>query len=249
VPIADLAFYALAVPAVLVTGVSKGGFGVGLGILAVPIMALRIPAAQAAAIMLPILCLMDLVGLRGYRARWDRTNMRIIVPAGLAGIAIATLAASIVSARAFALLVGLVAVGFSLDHWLRGRVPRPAAGPSVVKGSFWAALSGFTSFVAHAGGPPLSVYLLPQRLDKTLFVGTTIVFFAVVNYVKLVPYAWLGQFDRSTLLTTLVLAPLAPLGMQLGMWLHRRLDPKPFYRICYLFVFLAGLKLIADGVR
>lgn len=249
-PITNPVFYLLAVPAVILTGVSKGGFGLGLGVLAVPAMALAVPAPQAAAVMLPILCLMDLVGLWGYRARWDRTNMRIIMPAGMAGLAVGALTFRLLDTRALALLVGLIAVGFSLDFWLRPRAAeRPAAGPDRLKGSFWAAVSGFTSFAAHAGGPPLSVYLLPQRMDKTRFVGTTIVFFAVVNYVKLVPYAWLGQFDRETILTTLVLSPLAPAGMRLGMWLHGRMDPKPFFQTCYVFVFIAGVKLVLDGTR
>lgn len=247
-PIVDPTFYLLAVPAVLLVGISKGGFGVGLGLLAVPAMALAVPAAQAAAVLLPILCLMDLVGLWGYRAKWDRTNMRIILPAGMVGLALGGLAFRLLDPRTLALVVGLIAVGFSLEFWARPagavRAPREA---SRVRGSFWAFVSGFTSFTAHAGGPPLSVYLLPQRLDKTLFVGTTVVFFAVVNYVKLVPYAWLGQFDGQTLLTTLVLSPLAPLGMWLGMWLHGRIAPRAFFQTCYVFVFLAGVKLIADG--
>lgn len=248
-PIADPLFYLLAVPAVLVTGVSKGGFGVGLGIIAVPTMALAIPAPKAAAIQLPILCLMDLFGLWGYRGKWDAPTMRVILPAGLLGIAVGALTFRVVDARVFALLVGVVAVAFTLDHWLRRRPAERPAPPSAAKGWFWAAVSGFTSFVAHAGGPPLSFYLLPQRMDKTLFVGTTIVFFAIVNYVKLVPYAWLGQFSAENLSTSLVLAPLAPIGTALGIWLHNRIDPTPFYRVCYVFVFVVGVKLITDAVR
>lgn len=248
-PITDPVFYLLAIPAVVLTGISKGGFGVGLGLLSVPTMALAVPTAQAAAIMLPILCLMDLFGLWGYRARWDRTNMRIILPAGMVGLTLGALTFRLLDGRALALMVGVIAVGFSLDFWLRPRPTERTAGPSRLKGWFWASMSGFTSFSVHAGGPPLSVYLLPQRMDKTLFVGTTIVFFAVVNYVKLVPYAWLGQFDRPTLLTTLALAPLAPIGIRVGMWLHGRVDPKPFFQTCYVFVFIAGAKLVLDGTR
>jgi uncharacterized protein len=172
------------------------------------------------------------------------------MPAGMVGLAFGALTFRIVDPPTLALIIGLIAVGFSLDFWLRRRpTDRPPTGPSRVKGSVWAAVAGFTSFAAHAGGPPLSVYLLPQRMDKTRFVGTTVVFFALVNYVKLGPYAWLGQFDRQTLLTTLLLSPLAPIGMRLGIWLHGRIAPGPFFQTCYAFVFVAGLKLVLDGTR
>jgi uncharacterized membrane protein YfcA len=115
-------------------------------------------------------------------------------------------------------------------------------------GTIWSMTSGFTSFISHAGGPPIQFYLLPQRMDKTVFVGTTVIFFLIVNYVKLVPYVWLGLFDTSVLTTALVLMPVAPVSIWLGMRLHRIIPPGPFYRICYVFVFLAGLKLLYDNV-
>jgi uncharacterized membrane protein YfcA len=247
--IQDFLFYALAVPAVLVAAISKGGFGGGLGILSVPAMALVVTPPQAAAIMLPILCFMDLFGLWAYWGKWSGPNMRIMLPGALVGIAVGALTFRYLDAAAIKLLIGLIALGFTLDYWFRGRKeatqPRGASAP---RGGFWAAVSGYTSFVAHAGGPPASVYLLPQRLDKTAFVATTVIFFAVVNYVKLIPYAWLGQFDRSNLLTSLVLLPLAPIGMGLGIWLHKRVPATVFYRICYALVFVTGCKLVYDGV-
>lgn len=241
-------FYAIAIPAVLVSAVSKGGFGGGLGILTVPAMSLLVAPQQAAAIMLPLLCFMDLFGLWAYWGQWSGPNMRIMLPGALAGIAIGALTFRYLDVAAIKLLIGLIAVGFTLDHWFRGRkasfAPKRA---SISRGRFWAAVSGYTSFVAHAGGPPASVYLLPQRLDKTAFVATTVIFFAVVNYVKLVPYAWLGQFERGNLSTSLVLLPLAPLGMWLGIWLHKRVPATLFYRVCYALVFVTGLRLVYDG--
>jgi uncharacterized membrane protein YfcA len=121
-------------------------------------------------------------------------------------------------------------------------------GVSVARGTFWGAISGFTSFIAHASGPPMSIYLLPQRMEKTRFLATTIVFVLFMNYLKLIPYTWLGQFSGENLRTSLVLLPLAPLGMWLGIWLHRIVPEAAFYRICYLLLFLAGLKLLYDGI-
>ncbi len=252
--ISDPLFYLAAVPAILITGVSKGGFGAGLGILAVPLMALTLPPGQAVGIMLPILCLMDLFGLWAYRASWHGGILRVAIPGALGGIVLGALTFHLLQEAHIKLLIGAIALVFTLNHWIsaRGegiaaRVPRAGA-LGTGWGVLWSAVSGFTSFAAHAGGPPLSVYLLPMRMHKTLFVGTTVVFFAAVNYAKLLPYAWLGQLGAVNLGTALVLSPLAPLGIRLGVWLHARIDPANFYRVCYVLVFLAGAKLMLDGV-
>jgi len=113
---------------------------------------------------------------------------------------------------------------------------------------FWSSVSGLTSTIAHAGGPPLSIYLLPLRLDKAVMVGTTVVFFAVINLVKLVPYAWLGLFDGRNLATSLALAPLAPVGIWMGVNLMRRIPETVFYRICYAILAVVGVKLLWDGI-
>jgi len=113
---------------------------------------------------------------------------------------------------------------------------------------FWGAVSGFTSTLAHAGGPPFAIWMLPQKLDKTVLVATSVVFFLVVNYVKLVPYAWLGQLNRMNLAASLLFAPLAPLGIWLGVWLHRRVSERAFYQVSYALLFATGIKLIADAV-
>ncbi|MSO93316.1 MAG: sulfite exporter TauE/SafE family protein [Rhodospirillales bacterium] len=242
-------FYFVAIPAVLIVGVSKGGFGGGFGILATPLMAMAVGPTDAAAIMLPILCVMDLFGLWAYRGKWDRANMRILIVASFGGIAIGTASFRYLDANAIRLLLGVIAVGFSLNYWLRRSAePPPPRGPSVLRGGFWGCVSGFTSFVAHAGGPPLSVYLLPQRLEKTVYQATTVIFFTWVNYVKLVPYTWLGQFNGRNLATALVLMPLAPLGIWLGVYLHRAVSARVFYNLCYVFVFGTGLKLLYDGI-
>jgi uncharacterized membrane protein YfcA len=247
VPITDPLFYLIAVPAVLLAGVSKGGFGGGLGILAVPLMTLKVPPTQAAAIMLPIRCLRDVFGGGAYRRSWDRANLAILFSGALVGTAIGTMSFRYLDEAAIRLLLGTIVFGFIAGRWL-GRGDRPAAGRSLLKGGFWGAVAGFTSFVAHAGGPPVSVYLLPQRLDKTLFVGTTVVFFFAINYLKLGPYYWLGQFPQANLATSLMLAPVAVAGVLLGIRLHHRIDAGLFYRLCYGMLFLTGAKLVADGL-
>jgi uncharacterized membrane protein YfcA len=245
--ITDPLFYALAIPAFLITGISKGGFGSGLGSIAVPMLALVIPVPQAAAIMLPLLLAMDLVGLCGYRNKWDSANLRIMLPGAAVGMVLGYLSFRYLDEHWIRLLVGLIAIGFVLNVWLRPSVAGKKAGPSWGKGSFWSAMSGLVSFVANAGGPPISVYLLPQRLDKTLFVGTTVLYFAILNYSKIIPYWWLGQFSDENLLTALVLLPLAPIGMGLGMWLHGRVNDVAFYRWVNILLLISGIKLVWDG--
>lgn len=241
-------FYVAALPAVLITGLSKGGFGSGSSLLALPLLSLTIPPLQAAAITLPVLCMMDLAGLWGFRGHWDRANMAIILPGALIGIAIGTLTAGWVSNQGVQVIVGVVAIAFVLHRWLARGSQDPAA-RSVPRGLFWSAVAGFTSFIAHAGGPPLSVYLVPQRLEKTLYLGTNVMFFAAINYIKLVPYAWLGQFNPVTLGTAALLAPVAVGGVYLGMWLNRFVSDAAFYRSVYIITLLCGLKLLADGIR
>lgn len=244
----DPLFYAFAIPAILLTGISKGGFGSALGGVGVPLLAVAISPVQAAAILLPILCLMDLVGFRAYYRKWDLANLRIMIPGALLGIAFGALTFGIFSESAVRILIGFIAVLFPLNNWLRLASRQAPAGRSRLKGTLWSGLSGFTSFVAHAGGPPAMVYMLPQRLDKVTFVATVSLFFMIVNAVKLVPYALLGQFSSVNLATSILLAPLAPIGVQLGLWLQHRVNHRWFYRITQSCLFITGLQLIHQGI-
>lgn len=250
----DPLFYAVAVPAVIVSGISKGGFGGGLGIMTVPLMALVLSPPQAAAIMLPILCAIDLVGLWAYRGQGDKRNLQLLLVAAVIGITIGALTFRYLTADALRIILGVTAIGFTLRwFWQSYRARRSgaaivAAPRNAPRGMFWGTLSGYTSFIAHAGGPPLSVYLLPQRLDKTVFQATTVVFFAVVNYVKLVPYALLDMFPATNLATSAVLMPVAILGTFAGVWMHKRINDRLFYQVCYGFTFLTGCKLLFDGL-
>lgn len=240
-------FYLFAIPAVLITGISKGGFGGGLGLLAVPMMSFVISPVQAAAIMLPILCLMDIFGVIRFRKFADWSHLSILLPAALLGILLGTFSFHYLNEAQIKLMIGTVAMAFVLNH-LRGKGKDAAKSRSIWRGSFWGVIGGFTSFGVHAGGAPLNIYLLPLKLDKTAFVGTTVIFFTTVNYIKLVPYFWLGQFTVDTLLTALVLAPLAPLGVYIGSFLHHRMDERWFYKFCYGLLTLAGIKLLFDGI-
>jgi uncharacterized membrane protein YfcA len=249
--VTDPIFWALAIPAVLLTGISKGGFASGAGNSIVPLMALVIPAPQAAGIALPLLCAMDISGLRAWWGRWSRRELRVILPGGLVGVALGTAVFGLLEDRHVKLLVGLIALAFlarSLWQARPGIAVPPPAEPNTIRGGICSALSGLTSTIAHAGGPPLAIYLYPLRLERAALVATSVVFFGVINYVKLVPYFFLGQLSAGNLLTSLLLLPLAPIGVRMGVWLSGRIEDRVFYRLIYAMLAVTGSKLVWDGL-
>ena len=246
--ISDPWFYAVALPAVLLMGLSKSGFGAGFGALAVPLMALAVPVPQAAAIMLPLLAVMDGFGIAALWRERDRALIRLLLPAGLLGTLLGALLFGWLSAPVVAAVVGALTLTFLA---IRRFYPPRADAPPPPRWLGWlmGTVSGFTSFVAHAGAPPIGFYVLPLRLPPVVFTATMSVFFTAVNLSKWLPYAWLGLFDARNLLTSLVLVPLAPLGVWLGVRFVRRVPARLFYGLFEAGMLLTGLKLLWDGLR
>ncbi|UTV98010.1 sulfite exporter TauE/SafE family protein [Marinomonas rhizomae] len=244
----DWLFLSIIAVAVFITGVSKGGFSGAFGILAVPLISLQTSPTLAAAIMLPILCIMDIFTVQKFWKKWNTEQLIKCIPAAIIGVIIGGLTASWFSAEWLKIMVGIIAVGFTLNSWPKKNQTNQQKPLSTIAGRLWCTLGGFTSFIAHAGGPPMSVYLLRANLDKTQYVATAAVIFTAVNYVKLIPYGMLGQLNSSNVLLSLCFTPVAFLGVQLGAWLHYKLSTALFFKIMYSFLFLTGLKLIWDGV-
>ena len=244
--VTDPFFYAVAIPAVLIMGVSKSGFGAGFGSLAVPLMALAVTVPQAAAILMPVLLLMDLLGLAAFRKDFDRTLLRMLIPSSLVGVVIGALLFRVLDARTVAGIVGVFTLLF-LAQRLVFPPRRDDAPPPRAVGMVLAAIGGFTSFISHAGGPPINAYLIPLKLKPVVFTATMAYLFFVVNLAKWVPYAWLGLIDGRNMATSLVLLPVAPLGVCIGIRIARRIDPLWFYRFVYLGMLLTGVKLVWDG--
>ena len=246
--ITDPFFYAVAIPAVLLLGVSKSGFGAGFGSLAVPLMALAVTVPQAAAILMPVLLLMDLLGMAAFRKHVDRALLKFLLPAGLSGIVLGALLFRTLDAKVVAGVVGGVTLLFLAQRLL---FPPRADSPPPPRwlGAILTATSGFTSFIAHAGGPPINAYVIPLKLSPVLFTGTMAFFFFFINLSKWVPYAWLGLLDGRNLATSLALLPFAPVGVWVGVRIAHRINPVLFYRLVYAGMFLTGCKLLWDAWR
>ncbi|WP_425052978.1 sulfite exporter TauE/SafE family protein [Psychromarinibacter sp. S121] len=245
----DPVFFAVAVPAVLFAGVSKGGFGSGAAFAATPLLALILEPGQALGLMLPLLMLMDIGALRPFWRQWHWPSARALLIGSVPGVALGVALWSVADADVIRLLIGAVSLGFVAFRGAGAlgllRTVRPLSDRAGIVAGI---VAGFTSFVSHAGGPPAAVYLLSRPLSKTEFQATTVLVFWLVNLLKFPPYAGLGIFTRQTLLADLLLAPLAFAGVWLGVWMHRRVSGRLFFALTYVFLTCAGLKLIWDAL-
>lgn len=244
----DPAFLAAAFIAVVLAGLSKGGFA-GVAMLSTPLLALTVSPVHAAAIMLPILLLQDAFSLVAYRRHVDWTNIFILVPASVIGVVIGYFQAEYLPEELASGVIGLISVVFGLRSLLSKKAAdAPAKKPEVPSGIFWGAVGGFTSMILHAGSPPFQIYVMPQKLSRDLYIGTSVVFFAVVNWIKVPPYLMLGELTWDTLKISLVLFPLAAVSTMAGIWLIRRFSTESFYKIINVLLVMVGLKLLWPGI-
>lgn len=246
----DAVFFALAIPAVLFAGVSKGGFGSGASFAATPIMALILEPGVALGLMLPLLMLMDFGALRPYWGGWHWPSARAMILGAVPGVLLGVALWAVAPPDAFRLLIGVIAIAFVVFQigQRTGAIRPPAREFGPRAGVFAGAVSGFTSFVSHAGGPAAAVYLLSRRLSKTEYQATTVLVFWVINLFKFGPYAALGIFTADTLLAGLILAPVAVAGVFLGVWMHKAVSERAFFGLTYVFLTGAGAKLIWDAL-
>jgi uncharacterized protein len=242
----DATFLAAAIPAVMFAGISKGGFGGNAAFVATPILALVIDPALALGLMLPLLMLMDLGSVRAWWGQWHRPSVVVLTLASLPGVALAALVYRVTDPDLFRLLIGAMSVGFVVYRLLRhcGMLGASVAVFSPAKGVVAGVTSGFASFISHAGDPPVAMFLLTLRLGKSVYQATTAVVFWAVNLFKAVPYAFLGFFTFDTLMADLFLAPVALLGVWLGVRAHRVVPDAAFFGIAYALLVVTGVRLI-----
>jgi len=243
----DIGWILVACLAALLVGLSKGGLSMA-GALGTPVLATVMSPVTAAALLLPIFVVSDWFGLYAYRREFDRRNLAILIPAAIVGIGIGWISAAVVSERMVGLLIGVIGIAFCLNAWrVRHHPPKPRPA-DVPRGLLWGVIAGFTSFVSHSGGPPYQVYVLPQRLPKMVFAGTTTITFAVINFVKLLPYWQLGQLDAGNLRTSLLLMPVAVAGTFAGVRLVRVIPERAYFVFIHVALFVLSVKLVADAM-
>lgn len=243
----DVTFYLTAIPAVLIYGISKGGLGGSLGSIAIPLMAMTTAPARAAAILLPILLVMDVIAIACHHRYASRQLLQKMLPGALAGIALAAIFMSLVPPAIVARAVGVLCLLFAIQFYCHFQ-PAADKAASSVRATVWSTISGISSTLIHAGGGPASIYLLPLKLPKETLIATMAVFFGVVNLVKLIPYWLMEQLNSANLATATVLMPLAPLGVWLGIKLLHRASHRLIYQICNFSLLLSGLKLLVDSM-
>ena len=229
-------------------GLSKGGLPT-IGMLSVPILSLFMSPINAVVMLLPIYIISDMVGLWLYRKNFSAINLKILIPAGLGGVLVGWLTASLVSDAAVKMMVGLMGVGFVLNAWIKRKNEQAASPASWGRGSLWGMVAGFASFISHAGGPPLQVYLLPQKLPKIVFAGTSTLFFTAINLVKLAPYHQLRPYDTEQMMGAVVLIPFALIGTVVGAYLTRKIADEWFFKAVQIGLLAISLKLIADALQ
>lgn len=244
-----LVFWIAAVVGSFFVGASKGGLP-AIALLSVPLLSLVMPPLEGAALLLPVYLISDVYGLWIYRHSFSRRNLAILLPAGLLGILLGWLLAGRTDEDTVRLAVGLVGLGFVALR-LRRYFGKPAdpRQADVPRGIVWGTLSGFTSFVAHAGGPAFQIYVLPQQLPKMMFAGTSTILFALLNLSKVPPYLALGLFHLDQLRVAAILAPIAILGAWVGYRLTRILPEKAFFVLVDVTLFAISILLIRAGLQ
>ena len=239
-------FFAIAAASAFLVGASKGGLPM-VGVLGVPLLALVMPPVAAAALLLPVYIVSDMVGLWAYRKEYSARNLAILLPAMIFGVGVGWATAKITPEWMVTLLVGLVGLYYCATVVFRkaGAPPKPA---DIPRGLFWGTITGFTSFVSHTGGPPYQTYVLPQKLPKMMFAGTSTIVFAVINLVKLIPYWALGQFNPGNLEGAAILSPVAIVGALIGYKATTIIPEKMFFRLVEVALVVISIKLIYDAL-
>jgi len=244
----SLAFFICAILSVIVVGISKSGFGAGLGVLSLPLMASQSTLNEALAILLPLLIAIDLVGIRRFLKNANWRILKLILPAAFFGMLLGMIFFTVITPKALTLFVGVFIILFLIQMLVTSHFDLRDAKPYPWLGRLMGITSGFTSFVAHNGGPPITIFMLRENLLPMVYTSTLGVFFAFINFGKLGPYAYLDLLHFKQLATSVILLPCVPVGVYLGFYLAEKISVKWYYRIVQFFLLVASVKLIADGL-
>ena len=241
-------FWTAALAAAFFVGGSKGGLPM-IALLSVPTMSLVMSPMQGAALLLPVYLVSDVFGIWIYRRSFSGRNLAILIPAAAIGVFAGWLLAGDTDENVVRVIIGCVGLTFlamrQRSRMIGKRDPKPA---DVPRGLIWGSVSGFTSFVSHAGGPAFQLYVLPQQLPKLMFAGTSTILFAIINVMKVPPYLALGLIEWGDLRTVAVLSPMAIFGAWVGYRLTRLIPQRAFFIVVEIALFVISLNLIRVGL-
>lgn len=244
-----LVFFLCAIISVVVVGISKSGFGAGLGVLSLPLMASQSSINESLAILLPLLIAIDLVGMRRFIQNADWRILKLVLPPAFLGLLLGMILFTVITPQALTLFVGIFILLFLIQMLVTSHFDLKEAKPYPWLGRLMGVLSGFTSFVAHNGGPPVTIYMLREKLSPMAYTSTLGIFFTFLNFGKLAPYAYLDLLSFQQLATSIILLPCVPIGVYLGFYLAEKISIKWYYRLVQFFLLVASIKLIADGLN
>jgi uncharacterized protein len=243
----DLASFAVTFAGVFLIAFMRGAFGGGFAVIGIPLLSLTMDPIAAGALLAPLFIAMDIVALRYWKpSTWSRRDLVLLVPAMVVGIAIGFVAMSVIDRHLIAIAIALITLIFA-GLWFLGGGKVTQAPRSTPKALACGTASGITTMIAHAGGPPLAMYLLPLGLPKQIYAGTTSLYFTVANAIKAGPWLLLGAPARDIWILMALCLPAVPLGIWAGWTLHTRLDQLRLYRACYALLIVTALKLLWDG--
>ena len=240
----NLLFFLCVVPAIIIFGIAKSGLGGSIALISIPLMTVVMPLGQALAVILPILILSDFIAVYRFRKEFDFEILKLIVPFAAVGIFIGSITFSFFSEDLLKFILGLMGFFFSSHYFLFKRNKIVSTKRSFLKGSVCSTIAGFTSFCVHAGGTPTSIYLLPLRLKKNIYVGTRVIFFTFVNLIKLPYYIHLSMVTIESFKHSLVLFPLSVLGIIIGYQILKHIEESLFYNIIYILILITSSKLV-----
>ena len=244
----NLLFLISVVPAIILYGIAKSGLGGSISLISVPLMTVVMPLNQALAVILPILIFSDIIAVYRFRREFDFSTLKLIVPFAALGIIIGSFTFKYFSEDLLKLIVGIMGFLFAGHYFLFKKEKKIPAKKNFLKGAIFSSIAGFSSFCVHAGGTPTSIYLLPLRLKKEIYVGTRIIFFTFVNLIKLPLYIYLSMMNFDTLYQSVLLLPLAITGIFIGYKLLKIIDENLFYNIIYVLILVSSTKLLIDFV-
>lgn len=236
----------LVVVGVLFIGIGKAGFGGGVGLVTPPLLAMVMPVKLLLPLMLPLLMACDVVALWIYWKEWDSRNVWRLFPGTAVGVALGTGLLTTLPERELRAGLGVLAVTFVALQVVRGKTGGKVNTYSPRTWHAWlvGSVGGFCSVIAHAGGPVITLFLLPQGFGKKRFVGTTVLYYTLLNWIKVPSYVLTGILDRHVLAASLWLVPAIPVGAYMGVKLNRLCPERWFNPIVYTVVVVTGVKLL-----